>query len=330
MLPATRDACALVFSPPTPISFRVPPLLAATVPAAGVPVPMRVVLPRAIASNADLVVRTASPVSQAPAVKPAHAPGTIALIQYDGDAHFGDYEHNLQRLTALAEEAVAKGAKIIVTPEGALYGYASKDELWCRPGMTKYGGRKCRDVSNVAESIERGRTAEYWTKFSRKHGVYVLFNIPENDGTAFYNTTGVAGPKGLTASYRKRMLYKTDQAYATAGSEPTVLQTEYGSFGLLTCLDAYPKSPYFEEYKALGAEALIISMNWDDDPSGDYAAKLKFREWALLHRIDIYASDSAPWDGSAKYLSTGEERQRGGLPRDAVDVEGVSLHRFQY
>ena len=252
------------------------------------------------------------------------------MIQYDGDSHFGDYEHNLQSLTALAEDAVAKGAKIIVTPEGSLYGYAGKDELWCKPGLVEFKGRKCRDVSKIAESVPGGKSGDYWAEFSRKHGVFVLFNLPEFDGTSFYNTLGVTGPTGFVARYRKRMLYKTDKAYATAGTEPTVLKTEYGCFGLMICLDASTQSPYFEEYKALETDALIIAMDWDDDPSGHYAAKLKFREWALLHEIDIYASDSAPWDGSGKYPSTGAERQRDGLPPDAVGVQGVCLHPLRY
>jgi hypothetical protein len=126
------------------------------------------------------------------------------------------------------------------------------------------------------------------------------------------------------------MLYRTDEAYASPGTEPTVLKTDYGCFGLMICLDAHPNSPYFQEYKDLEVNALIIAMDWDDDPAGAYAAKLKFREWAAEHRLDIYASDAAPWDGAAKYLASGDERQRNGLPPDAVDVEGVSIHRFQH
>lgn len=274
-----------------------------------------------------------APVPAAPAAVPrptAFSPGAIALVQYDGDSRFGDYEHNLRELTRLAEEAVAKGAKIIVTPEGSLYGYASKDELWCKPGMMEFKGRRCRDVSRVAEPVPGGRSAEYWAAFSRRHGVFVLFNVPENDGGTFYNTMGVTGPSGFTARYRKRMLYRTDEAYASAGAEPTVLKTDYGCFGLLICLDAHPQSPYFQEYKDLEVNALIIAMDWDDDPAGAYAAKLKFREWAGEQRLDIYASDAAPWDGAGKYPASGAERERDGLPPDAVGVAGVSIHRVKY
>lgn len=268
--------------------------------------------------------------AQAPAALPARAQGKIALIQYDADKSFGDYDRNLRELTRMAEASVAQGAKIVVMPEGSLYGYASQDELWCKPGMTEFLGKKCRDVSAVAERLPEGRSAAYWADFSKRHGVFVLFNLPEADGKAFYNAMGVVGPAGYVATYRKRLLYKTDQAYATAGTEPVVLKTPYGCFGLLVCLDADPRAPHFEEYKALQADAIIIAMSWDDDPLGSYAAKKKFREWAQLHGIDIYASDSAPWDGTGKYPASGTERERNGLPDDGVGVPGVSSHGLKY
>ena len=92
------------------------------------------------------------PAAAVPAAKPAFSPGVIALVQYDGDAHFGDYDHNLRELTRLAEEAVARGAKIIVTPEGSLYGYADKDELWCKPGMTERSKSTRLNSSHIQKS----------------------------------------------------------------------------------------------------------------------------------------------------------------------------------
>jgi N-carbamoylputrescine amidase len=260
---------------------------------------------------------------------PSYAPGAIGLLQYDGDAHFGDYEHNLAALTRLAEQAVANGSKIVVMPEGSLYGYASREELWCKPGMTTFRGKNCRDVSTVAERVPGGRSSEYWSAFARRHGVYVLFSVLEEDGGRFYNTMGIAAPDGGVGRYRKRRLYYTDQAYAEPGTEPFILDTPYGRFGLLICLDA-TDSPYFREYKAAGASAVIVSMDWDDDPHGQHSAVKKFRQWAAQDGIDIYAADSAPWDGAGKYPASGGPRERDGLPATGVGEEGVSTHRFVY
>jgi predicted amidohydrolase len=263
-----------------------------------------------------------------------YSPGVMGLIQYDADAAFGDYEHNRARLTVLALQAVQRGSKIIVMPEGSSYGYVGTDELWCKPGMTEFKTKtwtkRCRDVSTVAESVPGGPSARYWGEFSRRHGVYVAFSVPEQDGDRFYNTLGVTGPDGYVTKYRKRILYVTDKAYATPGDGPVVLETPYGRFGLMICLDADPAAGLFREYRTLDVSAVIISMDWDDDPNGEYAASAKFRQWAREHRMDVYASDATPWDGTARYRTDGEARDRAGLPAQAVGLEGVSVHDFQY
>lgn len=278
------------------------------------------------ALRAPLAPRLAAP-SRAPSA--AFAPGVMGLVQYDGDAHFGEYEHNMAELTRLAEQAVSRGAKIVVMPEGSAYGYASKDELWCKPGMTVFRGKRCRDVSAVAEPVPGGRSSEHWSAFARARGAYVLFSVLERDGDLFYNTMGVAAPDGTVRRYRKRRLYHTDQAYAEPGTDPFILDTPYGRFGLLICLDA-TDTPYFREYKAAGASAVIVSMDWDDDPDGQHAAVKKFRQWAGQDGVDIYAADSAPWDGAGLYPASGGPRQRDGLPETGVGQEGVSTHRFVY
>jgi predicted amidohydrolase len=195
--------------------------------------------------------------------------------------------------------------------------------------MTTFRGKNCRDVSTVAERVPGGRSSEYWSAFARRHGVYVLFSVLEEDGGRFYNTMGIAAPDGGVGRYRKRRLYYTDQAYAEPGTEPFILDTPYGRFGLLICLDA-TDSPYFREYKAAGASAVIVSMDWDDDPHGQHSAVKKFRQWAAQDGIDIYAADSAPWDGAGKYPASGGPRERDGLPATGVGEEGVSTHRFVY
>jgi len=50
-------------------------------------------------------------------------------------------------------------------------------------------------------------------------------NIPEADGPTYYNSLGVTGPDGYVMKYRKRLLYKTDKAYASPGTQPGVLET---------------------------------------------------------------------------------------------------------
>jgi predicted amidohydrolase len=255
----------------------------------------------------------------------------IGLVQYDADQHFGEYDTNMAALTGWALEAVARDADIILLPEGSAYGYADSEsgDVWCRPGMDSFEGRACHDVSDVAEIIPGGPTTVHWQGFAAEHGVYVLYSLPEVAGGHYYNALGVVGPDGYVTKYRKRMLYFVDQAYAEPGGEYVVLETPLGDFGLMICLDGTydaPDAPYYDGYNALGVDAILISMDWDDDPYGPWAARTWFVDRARRNAIDIYAADVSPWDGTGKYPRDGGPRERDGLPPVAIGQDGVSVH----
>lgn len=252
----------------------------------------------------------------------------IALIQYNADKHFADYNYNLKSLTQYAEAAVKHGSKIIVFPEGSLYGYAGQNEFWCSQDKLKDG---CRNVSEVAEEIPRGRSSRYWEDFSRKNSVYILFNIPEVESSTYFNTTVVFGPEGFVAKYRKRNLYVTDTYYASPGDlGPVSFLTPYGEFGLLICLDAnFAKS--FIEYVTGGVNNVIVPMDWDQDPNGggnSRPARLYFQQMAKKTKATIYVSDVSPWDGTGVYRPAESVRERNGLKPVAIGENGISYHKI--
>jgi predicted amidohydrolase len=257
-------------------------------------------------------------------------PPAIGLVQYDGDGPlFGDRDANLAALTMWAEAAIEQGAKIIVLPEGSTYGYASETELWCAPGLGSYMGRSCRDVSTVAETLPGGFTTDYWAAFAAEHDVFVVYHVPEVEGSTFYASLGVVDANGFVTRYRKRSLYYVDQAYATPGNESVVLETPWGDFGLMICLDGTYDGPYYDAYNAAGVDGIIISMDWDDDPNGDAAAIGWFRDRAAANDVRIYASDVSTWDGTGLYLPGDVPRERNGLPAIAIDVDGISVHPLE-
>jgi predicted amidohydrolase len=256
----------------------------------------------------------------------AELPPAIGLVQYDGDVHFGDVAANREQLTLWAEAAIEQGAKIVVLPEGSTYGYASATELWCAPGMQSYEGRSCRDVSMVAEALPGGPTTDYWIEFAARHDVSVVYHVPERDGDLFYASLGVVDPSGFVTRYRKRSLYYVDAAYATPGNESVVIDTPWGRFGLMICLDGTYDGPFYDEYLAAGVDGIIISMDWDDDPNGDAAAISWFRERARANDVKIYAADVSTWDGTGLYLPGNVPRERNGLPAIAIDIDGISVH----
>ena len=249
-------------------------------------------------------------------------------MQYNADLNFADANLNVSNLTDLSLEAVELGAKIIVHPEGSTWGYATHNTLWCLPGEEMYGWMFCVDVSLAAEPIPGGPTTGYWESFAAMHDVYVIYHVPEVEGGDYFNSVGIVGPEGFVSRYRKRELYSTDLAYAQEGTESVIFETEYGDFGMMICMDGTYNGVLYDEYVEAGVDGIILSMNWDEDPDGSYAAATWFTERAADNNIIIYASDVSAWDGTAKYLPDGT-RERNGLPDPAVGIDGLSLHLLE-
>jgi predicted amidohydrolase len=265
-------------------------------------------------------------------------PGKIAVVQYR--AEFGQVETNIDRLTAYAEEAAKNGANLVLFPEGAIVGYDSGSEIWCEPGLSTFSTndgstRQCRDVSSVAELVPFDNTTQYWRAFAIDKKIYVLFNIIEASAGDYYNTLVALDPLGNATSYRKRILFETEYPYATAGDEPVLLETPFGKFGLMICIDGFDSDitesldrGYYRNYIAAGANAILIPMNWDTyDPDNEFSAQQIFHDRANRFRIDIFASDA--YDGTALYRADGGPRDRGGLPA-AINSEGISYHDVNY
>lgn len=248
--------------------------------------------------------------------------GRIALVQYNADRYFDQYEINQTNLTNMASAAVANHVNIIVFPEGSLYGYASanRDEQWCRQSS----GFGCHDVSKIAEAVPAGASTLYWESFAKSNGVYVLFNLPEKVADARYrNTTVVVGPNGYVGKYSKRVLYHTNQAYAEAGTDDFILDTPFGKFGLLTCMDAAYENK-LEDYKSK-VNSVILMMDWDDDPNSSVGARVFFERRSTETDLTIYASDMSDWDGSGVYRPN-QPRERNGLAPIAIGVDGITYH----
>ncbi len=270
---------------------------------------------------------------------PAFAlPGKIAVVQYH--PAFGKTETNIARLTTYAEEAAKSGANLVLFPEGAIFGYDDGAEVWCRPGMNSFktddgGTRACRDVSEVAEMVPFDSTTQYWRNFAMQKGIYVLFNIIEVSDDDYYNTLVALDPDGNVVPYRKRILFETEYPYASAGDDSVLLETPFGKFGLMICIDGFETNAqdaldrgFYSDYKAAGADAILIPMNWDTyDATNEFAAQSIFSDRAKRFGIDIFASDA--YDGTARYFAGGGPRDRGGLPA-AVNSEGVSYHTVNY
>jgi predicted amidohydrolase len=249
---------------------------------------------------------------------------TVAMIQYDADRHYGDYDTNMHNLEILALQAVEAGATVLLFPEGSAHGYTSARRTWCRPGMTQFQGKACDDVSLVAESVPGGRSADFWQEFAAVHQALILYHIMEEDDGRFFNTTVAVDAQGVRGKYRKRYLYYIDEAYADEGTDLLTLEVAGKKFGVLICMDANFNS-LFTAYRDQGVADLFVAMDWDQSPAGSRAGRVFFRSLAQRHRMNIYASDQSAWDSTGYYPASGQERTRAPLAPVAVGADGYTL-----
>ncbi|MZE76440.1 carbon-nitrogen hydrolase family protein [Streptomyces xinghaiensis] len=167
-------------------------------------------------------------------------PLRTALLQSSGRP--GDVPHNLRLLADAARRAAASGARLLLTSELFLTGYAVGDRL---PGL--------------AEPAD-GPSADRVARIAADHGLAIGLGYPERDGDAVYNAVRLTGPDGTPlAHYRKTHLYgEFETAHFTPGGEPVVQAELDGTrLGLLICYDVeFPET--VRAHALAGTELLLV------------------------------------------------------------------------
>lgn len=132
-----------------------------------------------------------------------------------------DKEENLNKANKLIEEAIERGAKLIVLPELFNTGYRVEEK-----------------DDDLSESIP-GSTSLWMTDICRKANVYMIAAILEkglSNGTV-YDTALLVGPEGLIGTYRKTHLWDQENVRFTKGNAFPVFNTELGKIGLQICYE---------------------------------------------------------------------------------------------
>jgi predicted amidohydrolase len=114
----------------------------------------------------------------------------------------GEMKRNGERIDALAREAAAQGAALLVLPELCLCGYPTSEEAPAR--------------AVAARGEEIGRLEES----ARVNGIALCFGFAEraDDGRLYNSMACVSGNGAPLSVYRKVHLWKTEKAWATPGS----------------------------------------------------------------------------------------------------------------
>lgn len=198
----------------------------------------------------------------------------VAVVQWapEDDAPLADQlaadkykQSNIKILEEFITEAARSGAKLILTPEFGIVGYPDIPEL----PSAEDNFRSRDDIRPYVETVP-GPSTQYFSKLSKKLGVYIHFGLAEKDRitNVYYNSVVVVGPTGkIEAKYRKRNLYSLENQFLVAGKEITTYNAPFGKVGLIICADVYDYVTLLE-YKKEQVKVLALSTSWAEYNSG--------------------------------------------------------------
>ena len=160
---------------------------------------------------------------------------------------------NAQKIIDCAQQAYAQGARLVLTPELSLCGYAAED-LFLRPSFIQACDDALKTVINALSGLK---------------GLHVVVGHPSGDDQRSrsvsvqrrYNLASVLCEGRVVAQYAKRELpnYQVfdERRYFTPGQKPCVFEVQGVRVGLLICEDAWFDAPA-QEAKEAGAELLAV------------------------------------------------------------------------
>jgi NAD+ synthase (glutamine-hydrolysing) len=187
----------------------------------------------------------------------------------------GDMPGNARKIIDTAREAYARGARLVLTPELSICGYAAED-LFLRPSFID----ACDDALKTIAAELAGLK-----------GLHVVVGHPEGGGvrtrsvavTRRHNRASVFCEGQRVAHYDKRELpnYQVfdERRYFTPGELPCVFEVEGVKVGLLICEDAWFQEPARAARDA-GAQVLAVL-----NASPFHAGKGAEREQRMRERV---------------------------------------------
>lgn len=172
----------------------------------------------------------------------------VAAVQMNALPY--EVEKNLRKAEELVEQAVLRGAQVVVLPELFNTGYCYDDRNF-----------------EAAEDLS-GRTARWFRNTAKRLNLYLAGGMIERAGKEYYDTLILACPQGRMVSYRKRWLALQEKCYFTRGDAPLLVDTPLGRIGIGICADMFDQKVW-ERFRNK-ANLLIISSAWPDLTKGGF------------------------------------------------------------
>ncbi len=207
---------------------------------------------------------------------------------YQGHFPVGAIADNAKKMRGVAEEALHRGAELIVFPELALSGYPPEDLLF----QQKFQA----GIEAAIAQLQQDLPPE----------ILVILGAPVYRDGKIYNALLAFGEGRIVYEYHKQALPNfgvfDDQRYFSAGSTPGVLTWKGHRIGLLICEDLW----HSESVKSLGQVDVVISIHASPFERGKRAKRLQIAMDAYqilkapivyVHQIGV--QDEVIYDGGS-------------------------------
>ena len=169
-------------------------------------------------------------------------PFKLALIQMRIEA--GSRNTNLKHAEKMISEAANNSTKVILLPEALNLG-------WTHPSALI-----------EAEQIPEGETTQFLIKHAKEKDLYICCGLIEKDEEKVYNSAVIINPNGeVILKHRKINELDIGLEYYSTGDSINVCKTEFGTFGLAICADAF-ESANLESLGKLGADIILSPCSW--------------------------------------------------------------------
>ncbi|MBS1828744.1 MAG: carbon-nitrogen hydrolase family protein [Acidobacteria bacterium] len=174
---------------------------------------------------------------------------TMAGIRVIPDAW--DKQANLKRIEKYTREAVAKGAQVVVTPEGFLEGYVANNKR--QPDITR------ERLAAVGERID-GPLLTRLKGLAKELRIHLVVCFAERRGDKMFNSLAIFTPQGEVAMSYHKSHNAEDEPFNDTGTQFPVVDTPLGRWGTLICYDR--QLPETSRILAIKGAQLLIVPAW--------------------------------------------------------------------
>ncbi|MFN7934341.1 MAG: carbon-nitrogen hydrolase family protein [Bryobacteraceae bacterium] len=174
---------------------------------------------------------------------------TMAGIRVIPDAW--DKAANLKRIEKYTREAVAKGAQVVVTPEGFLEGYVANNKR--QPDITR------ERLAAVGERLD-GPLLTKLKALAKELNIHLVVCFAERRGDKSFNSLAIFTPQGEVAMSYHKSHNADDEPFNDTGTQFPVVDTPLGRWGTLICYDR--QLPETSRILAIKGAQLLIIPAW--------------------------------------------------------------------